>query len=456
MELIQTVTVGSGGAAAIEFGAGGTLPTTYDDLYLVTSLRSTRSSGSYDLYKIQFNGTNELTSGRILEGNGSSVSSESRIEVGVQPISLDTANTFNSGSHYIPNHRSAVAKSLSGDSVAENNGTEGGQLITAGLWNNTAAITSLRLVSGVGNFVEGSSASLYGIRKFNTSAQPKATGGAISFDAVNNKWVHVFSTSGTFTPTANITCEYLVVAGGGAGGEPESGGSSGGGGGAGGYRSSVSGESSGGGASAESPLSLTSGTNYTVTIGAGGTIGGAFSTSGTNGSNSTFATITATGGGRGQTAIVNDVGNGGSGGGAGAGPSGNNNTGGTATTGQGYAGGNQAGITGLYAAGGGGAGAAGQNTQASRGGNGGNGVASSITGTSVARAGGGGGGTYSGSVATGGTGGGGNGAASNSYASTAGAPNTGAGGGAGARLTTGGRMAASNGGSGIVIVRYDA
>jgi hypothetical protein len=160
MTLIQHTEVGSGGAAAIEFNS---IPTTFTDLLLVTSTRSTRSSGSYDLYKIQLNGSNDLTSGRTLEGTGSGTQSESRIEVGVQPISLDTANTFGNGYHYIPNYRSSVAKSFSGDSVAENNGTEGGQLITAGLWNNTAAITSLKLVSGVGNFVQYSSATLYGI-----------------------------------------------------------------------------------------------------------------------------------------------------------------------------------------------------------------------------------------------------------------------------------------------------
>jgi hypothetical protein len=140
------------------------IPQTYTDLYLVTSLRSTRSTGSYDLYKITVNGSNALTSGRTLEGNGSSVQSESRIEVGVQPISLDTANTFNSGSHYIPNYaNTSYAKSFSGDSVAENNGTEGGQLLTAGLWNSTSAITSLTLVCGSGDFVSGSSATLFGI-----------------------------------------------------------------------------------------------------------------------------------------------------------------------------------------------------------------------------------------------------------------------------------------------------
>jgi hypothetical protein len=68
------------------------------------------------------------------------------------------------------------------------------------------------------------------------------------------------------------TVEYLVIAGGGAG----SGSSTGGGGGAGGYRTASS-------------YSVTGGTSYTVTVGAGG--------SSSVGSDSVFDTITSIGGG---------------------------------------------------------------------------------------------------------------------------------------------------------------
>jgi hypothetical protein len=65
---------------------------------------------------------------------------------------------------------------------------------------------------------------------------------------------------------AGLTADFLVIAGGG-------GGTSAGAGGAGGYRCSVTGENSGGGAVAESQLTLDVGTAYTVTVGAGGTVG---------------------------------------------------------------------------------------------------------------------------------------------------------------------------------------
>src|SRR5210317_915016 len=93
-----------------------------------------------------------------------------------------------------------------------------------------------------------------------------------------------FSTSGSTFPFA---VSYLVIAGGG-GGPP----SFGGGGGAGGYRNSYASETSGRNSSTETPLSITKGTNVTVTVGAGGV--GYLS-----GNDSVFSTITSAGGGRG-------------------------------------------------------------------------------------------------------------------------------------------------------------
>ena len=89
---------------------------------------------------------------------------------------------------------------------------------------------------------------------------------------------------------------YLVVAGGGAGGAANFGG----GGGAGGFRTSAG--TSGGGASAESALTLTSGTTYTITIGAGGTAhAGDDYTSGVASSiaGSDITNVTTVGGGKG-------------------------------------------------------------------------------------------------------------------------------------------------------------
>jgi hypothetical protein len=227
---------------------------------------------------------------------------------------------------------------------------------------------------------------------------------------------------------------YLVVAGGGGGGF--------GGGGAGGFRT-------------DSGFTLTPGTSYTVTVGAGGN-GGASSTSG---SNSVFSSITSAGGGVGGGATNNtDAGsNGGSGGGGGHGlgtsgglvSPGNGGSGNTPSTSPSQ--GNNGGIgrenPNFAGGGGGGANAAGADSPSNGvGGNGGNGTASSISGSSVTYA-GGGGGAY---ASSGGSGGGGNGGADASSNATSATANTGGGGG-GANVFAALRGA---GGSGIVIISY--
>ena len=242
--------------------------------------------------------------------------------------------------------------------------------------------------------------------------------------------------------------QYLVIAGGGGGGQDSDGGGMGGGGGAGGYRNSYASETSGGNSSTETPISITPGTQYTITVGAGGSPNA-------KGGDSTFATITSVGGGRGPAKnTATSALNGGSGGG---GPRDGGN-GGAGTTGQGFRGGNTGYGAWQGASGGGGAGQVGQvgasdgSPQGEIAGNGGNGLSSSITGSAVTRAGGGGGyNSGAGAGGNGGAGGGGQGRWAGRYAgssrnSTAGTVNTGSGGG-------GSENSASSGGSGVVILR---
>jgi hypothetical protein len=239
--------------------------------------------------------------------------------------------------------------------------------------------------------------------------------------------------SNSVTTPDSFTLDWLVIAGGGG---PGTGGITGGGG-AGGYRTSAG--TSGGGAAAESALSFWTGSNLTLTVGAG-------ASGAANGNNSSIAatgitTITSTGGGRGGRNGGNNGQTGGSGGGAYA-----LGSVGAGTTNQGYAGG--LGVSNENSGGGGGAGAVGVNATTSVAGAGGDGVSSSITGTAVTRAGGGGGSAYNATVGAGGAGGGGSGNnfPSNSPAGTSGAANTGGG--------AGGSNAQTNGGSGVIILRY--
>jgi len=252
------------------------------------------------------------------------------------------------------------------------------------------------------------------------------TSGQIRYNSTNTQ---VEYSDGTYwygltgTNLSLYSATYFIVAGGGAGSQDR-----GGGGGGGGYVTGTT--------------SLTQGTVYTVTVGAGGTANGG------SGSDSSITGLTAAVGGGGGGAYGNGIA-GGSGGGAGY-----TGSGGAGTSGQGNAGGNAYNNASTIADGGGGGGASavGGNGVSNTAGSGGAGVATSISGSSVTYAGGGGGSFDNrtpGTAGSGGSGGGGAGGALNSNG-TAGTANTGGGGGGG----SGGipAMNGANGGSGIVII----
>lgn len=257
------------------------------------------------------------------------------------------------------------------------------------------------------------------------------------------------SATGSYSQDVAQDVDFLVVAGGGPGGYA----TAGGGGGAGGLRTSY-GSTSGGGAAAETQLSLGSGTNYTITVGAGGTKPANWSAHhGTQGGSSSISgsditDISCVGGGvgNGYEYSTHTLDNGGSGGGAGD-PNGSMTTPGTGTANQGYGGG-YSGVASGYndqtqggGGGGGAAGSGGNGVSGTAGGAGGAGLTLDITGTSVGYAGGGGGGSrVSGGTATHGGGAGGNPPQDGT---------NGTGGGGGADENPVGKA----GGSGVVVIR---
>jgi hypothetical protein len=175
----------------------------------------------------------------------------------------------------------------------------------------------------------------------------------------------------------------------------------------------------------------------------------------TNGQNSTFASITAIGGGRGGSHINNDAGgSGGSGGGAAMNYGTNIWAGGSATSGQGFVGA-RSGFQGTddprNTGGGGGAGSPGKSGIGTTGRpNGGDGLPFDISGTVTYYAAGGGGsrgGTDRTGAGAGYGGNGGGGTGGGDLTQSAGAANTGSGGG-------GSEGTGSAGGSGVVIIRY--
>lgn len=165
----SAVTVGSGGAASIDFTS---IPQTYTDLVLVVSTRSNNgaNSGIYDNNQISVNGntTGSNYSNIRVYGNGSGTGSDSNASAfytGASTGNAVTASTFASSQYYFPNYTSTTTyKSMSSDSVTENNATSVFTPLSAWLYKNNSAITSisLTLFSG-GSFVQYSTAYLYGV-----------------------------------------------------------------------------------------------------------------------------------------------------------------------------------------------------------------------------------------------------------------------------------------------------
>jgi hypothetical protein len=165
LQPIYTQTVGSGGASSITFN---NIPQTFTDLLIKTSIRDSVSGTANAGMRIIFNGSSSGYSDTYLYGNGSTAysnsdSGSSWVRVGQQPASGATANTFSNDEIYIPNYTSSNYKSVIGDSTGENNGTTAYTTLAAGLWSNTAAITSIQLQSNSTAWVQYSEFSLYGI-----------------------------------------------------------------------------------------------------------------------------------------------------------------------------------------------------------------------------------------------------------------------------------------------------
>lgn len=439
---LDKVTVTGSSTPSITFSS---IPQTYTDLVVIA--RGSAGSGA-NCY-IRFNGdTANNYSATYISGNGTNTESGRNSNSNAGYIGAFYGNSM-CITHVMNYTNTTTYKSFlsrQGDAAQFTR-------LYVDMWKATPqAITSLTMFGAEQNFDVGTTFELYGIRAESVSPTAKATGGYIVEDSTY--MYHLFTGSGTFTPTQSLTCDVLMVAGGGGAGGGYSGG-----GGAGGLKFLTS-------------QSLTT-TGYSVVVGAGGTAGTTLASAGSAGSNTTFNSQTANGGGRGGNYVeAASAGNaiGGDGGSGGGGSLWfNSNTaifngqaGGAASpSGQGYAGGNGF-PTGTYVGhadgGGGGAGAAGGNGSNNLGGSGGIGLSTYSSwgiATSVGHningtyyfAGGGGGGSLVGGL--GGYGGGGKGGSTslgeNGMSATGG-------GGGGCRGGSG--FSGGSGGSGVVIIRY--
>jgi|688.fasta_scaffold334917_1 hypothetical protein len=163
IQIGSTVTVGSGGAASIDFSS---IPSTYTDLVLKFSLRDGTYASTLSTCYLKFNNSTTGRTTRWLFGNGTATGSGNASDMYLPNIPGNTAtsSTFGNGELYIPNYAGSQNKSSSADVVPEENAVGTYMSLVANLWSNSAAINQITLTAD-GNLAQHSTATLYGIKK---------------------------------------------------------------------------------------------------------------------------------------------------------------------------------------------------------------------------------------------------------------------------------------------------
>jgi len=165
---IASTTVSSGGASNIEFTS---IPNTYTDLVIRWSLRSTEANTFTDQgFVVTFNNNTSGYDNILLYANLTTAGAAGNSGVAaLQWVygngANSTANIFAIGEMYISNYASGRVKSIGTDSMTENNDSNDAiRAFTAGYWGNTSDISSIKLATRTGTWVQHSSATLYGIK----------------------------------------------------------------------------------------------------------------------------------------------------------------------------------------------------------------------------------------------------------------------------------------------------
>lgn len=175
-QLIESQVLGAS-AASVTLGSGGSLPQTYKSLKVAISTRSSAAGGPVALC-YNFNGSTSGYTGRTLVGYAASSTGSGSIttltvsgtvygRLGDSGVNAgnSTTSTFSNGEWTIPNYAGSTNKAWSFDSVIESNDTTNNEVeMIAGLWSNTAAITSITLIPYLNSFAANSSFTLYGLK----------------------------------------------------------------------------------------------------------------------------------------------------------------------------------------------------------------------------------------------------------------------------------------------------
>jgi hypothetical protein len=162
MTLIASSTVGSGGAASIDFTS---IPSTYTDLCVVISARGSAAVVSQALM-MSINGLTTGRTARSVNGTGSATSSSNNSDTEIAPLvgASATASTFTSSQVYLTNYSGSNNKGFMVNSTNENNATASNIVFRAGLWSATSVINQLTFTPDSGTFVQYTTAYIYGVK----------------------------------------------------------------------------------------------------------------------------------------------------------------------------------------------------------------------------------------------------------------------------------------------------
>ena len=166
---IQSITL-TGSAASVTFTG---IPQTYTDLVVRMSIRDNSSYYANILFAVLSgdSGTNysqtRLYAADNVAASGRRSSTAGMIIEDAAEGSTNTANTLSSVEMIIPNYTGSGYKPLAITSAVETNTASTNYMLTAqaGLWRNSAAVSSIMLYPSSANFVSGSTFHLYGIKK---------------------------------------------------------------------------------------------------------------------------------------------------------------------------------------------------------------------------------------------------------------------------------------------------
>jgi hypothetical protein len=156
-------------AASVTFSS---IPATYTDLVVRVSARGSTAANTVGFVLQMNTDTGANYSYTNVQATGSTAQSINNVNNGYSngiwngyiTGASATADTFGSAELYIPSYTVSQKKPVGSFVLTERNATTG-QYITgsAGLWDNTSAITQIVLFPYSDNFVSGSSFYLYGI-----------------------------------------------------------------------------------------------------------------------------------------------------------------------------------------------------------------------------------------------------------------------------------------------------